>query len=210
MTIYALSTGPGVSGLAVIRVSGKDTRVVINKITGKSLPKPRMAVLRKFNKINDNQLIDEGILLWFPGPESYTGEDMAEIQVHGSKAVVGALHSSLSKIENCRLAEPGEFTKLAFQNGKINLLRAESVADLISSETEIQRQQAINVMSGKSSDKFNSLRERLLKILSKVEAKIDFPEDDLPDDILLTATLVAFPDILITASPETPGPVESA
>ena len=185
MTIYALSTGPGVSGLAVVRISGKDTRVAINKITGKTLPKPRTAVLRKFNKISDNQLIDEGILLWFPGPASYTGEDMAEFHIHGSKAVINEIQNSLSQIPNLRLAEAGEFTKLAFQNGKINLLRAESVADLISSETEIQRQQAIKVMSGKTSDKFNLLRERLLKILSKVEAKIDFPEDDLPDDILL-------------------------
>ena len=185
MTIYALSTGPGVSGIAVVRISGKDTRVAINKITGKTLPKPRTAVLRKFNKISDNQLIDEGILLWFPGPESYTGEDMAEFHIHGSRAVINEIQNSLSQIPNLRLAEAGEFTKLAFQNGKINLLRAESVADLISSETEIQRQQAIKVMSGKSSDKFNSLRERLLKILSKVEAKIDFPEDDLPSDILL-------------------------
>ena len=185
MTIYALSTGPGVSGLAVIRVSGKDTRVVINKITGKSVPKPRTAVRRKFNKISDNQLIDEGLLLWFPGPASYTGEDMAEFHVHGSRAVINEIQNSLSKIPNLRLAEAGEFTKLAFQNGKINLLKAESIADLISSETEIQRRQAIKVMSGKSSNKFNSLRDRLLKILSKVEAKIDFPEDDLPEDILL-------------------------
>ena len=185
MTIYALSTGPGVSGIAVIRISGKETKFAINKITGKSLPKPRMAVLRKFNKINDNQLIDEGILLWFPGPESYTGEDMAEFHVHGSRAVIKEIQNSLSQIPNLRLAEAGEFTKLAFQNGKINLLKAESVSDLISSETEIQRQQAIKVMSGKSSEKFNSLRERLLKILSKVEAKIDFPEDDLPENILL-------------------------
>ena len=185
MTIYALSTGPGVSGIAVIRISGKETKVAINKITGKSLPKPRMAVLRKFNKINDNQLIDEGILLWFPGPDSYTGEDMAEFHVHGSRAVIKEIQNSLSQIPNLRLAEAGEFTKLAFQNGKINLLKAESVSDLISSETEIQRQQAIKVMSGKSAEKFNLLRERLLKILSKVEAKIDFPEDDLPENILL-------------------------
>jgi len=185
MTIYALSTGPGVSGLAVIRISGKDTKVAVNKITGRNLPKPRTAVIRKFNNINDNLLIDEGILLWFPGPASYTGEDMAEFHVHGSRAVINEIQNSLSKIPNLRLAEAGEFTKLAFQNGKINLLKAESIADLISSETEIQRQQAIKVMSGKSSDKFNSLRDRLLKILSKVEAKIDFPEDDLPEDILL-------------------------
>ena len=185
MTIYALSTGPGISGLAVIRISGKDTKVAVHKITGRNLPKPRTAVIRNFNNINDNQLIDEGILLWFPGPTSYTGEDMAEFHVHGSRAVINEIQNSLSKIPNLRLAEAGEFTKLAFQNGKINLLKAESIADLISSETEIQRQQAIKVMSGKSSDKFNSLRNRLLKILSRVEAKIDFPEDDLPEDILL-------------------------
>ena len=184
MTIYALSSGPGISGIAVIRISGQETSRAIELLTGKSVPEPRVATLRKINKINTSELIDEGIILWFPGPESYTGEDMAEIQVHGSKAVIDALHSSISKIENCRLAEPGEFTKLAFQNGKINLLKAESVADLISSETEIQRQQAIKIMNGKSSDQFNFLREKLLKILSHVEAKIDFPDEDLPNDIL--------------------------
>ena len=184
MTIYALSSGPGVSGIAVIRISGQETSKAIELLTGKSVPKPRVATLRKINKINTSELIDEGIILWFPGPESYTGEDMAEIQVHGSKAVIDALHSSISNIENCRLAEPGEFTKLAFQNGKINLLKAESVADLISSETEIQRQQAIKIMNGKSADQFNFLREKLLKILSHVEAKIDFPDEDLPNDIL--------------------------
>jgi tRNA modification GTPase len=184
MTIYALSSGPGISGIAVVRISGRETSKVIELLTGKSIPQPRVATLRKINKINTSELIDEGIILWFPGPESYTGEDMAEIQVHGSKAVIDALHSSLSSIENCRLAEPGAFTKLAFQNGKINLLKAESIADLISSETEIQRQQAIKIMNGKSADQFNFLREKLLKILSNIEAKIDFPDEDLPNDIL--------------------------
>jgi tRNA modification GTPase len=184
MTIYALSTGPGISGIAVIRISGENTKKVINLLTGKDTPEPRVATFRKINKINTSELIDEGIILWFPGPQSYTGQDMAEIQVHGSKAVIDAIHSSISHIENCRLAEPGEFTKLAFQNGKINLLKAESIADLISSETEIQRQQAIKIMNGKSADQFNFLREKLLKILSHVEAKIDFPDEDLPNDIL--------------------------
>ncbi len=184
MPIYALSTGPGVSGVAVIRVSGKGTVEVIQKISGKTLPKPRSATIRKFYKSDAKQLIDEGILIWFPGPGSYTGEDMAEFHVHGSKAVIDALHEAISNIEECRLAEPGEFTKIAFQNGKINLLKAESISDLIYSETEIQRKQAISIMSGKSSNKFNSLRERLIKILSNIEAKIDFPEDDLPKDIL--------------------------
>ena len=184
MTIYALSTGPGISGIAIIRVSGEDTKKVIKLLTNTTVPEPRVATLRKINKINTSELIDEGIILWFPGPESYTGEDMAEFHIHGSKAVIDALHNTISKVENCRLAEPGEFTKLAFQNGKINLLKAESIADLISAETEIQRQQAIKIMNGKSADKFNSLREKLLKTLSHVEAKIDFPDEELPEDIL--------------------------
>ena len=182
MTIYALSTGPGVSGIAIIRISGPEASNIINSLTGKEVPRPRIATLRKINYINTSKLIDEGIILWFPGPESYTGEDMAEIHVHGGKAVVLSVQNEISKVKNCRLAEPGEFTKLAFQNGKINLLKAESIGDLISAETEIQRLQAIKVMKGKSSEKFNQLREKLLKILSFVEAKIDFPEEDLPEE----------------------------
>jgi len=184
MTIFALSSGPGTSGVAVIRISGPDTSVVIEKMTGKKIPDPRVATLRKINYINTSELIDEGIILWFPGPESYTGEDLAEIHVHGSKTVVDAIHLSISKIKNCRIAEPGEFTKIAFQNGKINLLKAESIGDLIASETEIQRKQAVHMMNGKSSEKFNTLRKKLLKILSHIEAKIDFPDEDLPSDIL--------------------------
>ena len=184
MTIYALSTGPGISGIAVIRVSGKDTAVVVKKITGSKLPPPRVATLTKFNKNGSKELIDEGVVIWFPAPNSYTGENLAEFHVHGSRAVINAMHSSISQIKNCRLAEPGEFTKRAFQNGKINLLKAESIADLISSETEIQRKQAIKVISGQTSDKFNSWRERLLKILSHIEAKIDFPDEDLPKNII--------------------------
>ena len=124
MTIYALSTGPGVSGLAVIRVSGPETYKVIKLLTQKNKFEPRVATLSKINKINTSMLIDEGIIIWFPGPESYTGEDMAEFHVHGSKAVIDALHKSISSINNCRLAEAGEFTKIAFQNGKINLFKA--------------------------------------------------------------------------------------
>jgi len=182
MTIFALSSGPGVSGVAIIRISGSETSNVIKKLTGRNLPKPRMATLRKINNINTSELIDEGLILWFPGPESYSGEDMAEIHVHGGKAVVMAVQEEILKVKNCRLAEAGEFTKLAFQNGKINLLKAESIADLISAETEIQRLQAVKIMKGNSSKKFNQLREKLLKVLSFIEAKIDFPEEDLPDE----------------------------
>ena len=184
MTIYALSSGPGLSGIAVIRVSGSDTLKVLKNMTYLPIPDPKVASLRKFINPKTKEIIDEGILLWFPGPESYTGDDMAEFHIHGSRAVIEAMSLCISKVNGCRLAEPGEFTKIAFLNGKINLLKAESISDLVSSETEIQRQQAIKIMSGKSSDKFNSLRERLIKILSNIEAKIDFPEDDLPSDIL--------------------------
>ena len=184
MTIYALSSGPGVSGVAVIRISGPEASNVIKTLTGKENPKPRIATLRKINNINTSELIDEGIIIWFPGPQSYTGEDIAEIHIHGGKAVVQALLNAISKVKNCRLAEPGEFTKIAFQNGKINLLKAESIGDLISAETEIQRLQAVKIMRGKSSAKFNELREKLLKLLSFVEAKIDFPEEDLPEENL--------------------------
>ncbi len=97
MTIYALSTGPGISGIAIVRVSGEDTKKVIKLLTNEALPEPRVATLRKINKINTSELIDEGIILWFPGPESYTGEDMAEFHIHGSKAVVDALHASISE-----------------------------------------------------------------------------------------------------------------
>jgi tRNA modification GTPase len=183
MTIYALSSGPGISGVAVIRVSGKNTAEVIKKLTGSKLPSPRVATLKKFNKNGQKKLIDEGVIIWFPAPNSYTGEDLAEFHVHGSRAVIKAMHLAISKIKYCRLAEPGEFTKRAFQNGKINLLKAESIADLISSETEIQRKQALKIMSGRSSDQFNAWRDKLKKILSHIEAKIDFPEEDLPKNI---------------------------
>ena len=117
MTIYALSSGPGISGIAIIRISGEETSNILKLITGKDLPKPRLATLRKINKINTSELIDEGIILWFPGPKSYTGEDMAEIHVHGSKAVVDALHSSLSDIENCR------YTEIGFKSNSLPHLR---------------------------------------------------------------------------------------
>ena len=114
MTIYALSSGPGMSGVAVIRVSGENTSLVIKKLTGSKLPAPRVATLKKFNKNGGKELIDEGVIIWFPAPNSYTGEDLAEFHVHGSRAVVKAMHQAISKIKNCRLAMPGEFTKRAF------------------------------------------------------------------------------------------------
>ena len=184
MTIYALSSGSGISGISVIRVSGPETKNVIEKLSEGRFPKPRVATLKKINKLNSKELIDEGIIIWFPGPNSYTGEDMAEFHLHGSRAVIMAIQASIEQIKGCRIAEPGEFTKLALQNNKINLLRAEGIGDLIKSETEIQRKQAIKIMSGANISKFDDWREKLVKILSNIEAKIDFPEEDLPLEIL--------------------------
>ena len=184
MTIYALSSGPGISGIAVIRISGKETSRILKLVTKEDLPKPRVATIKKIIDPNNLELIDEGIVLWFPGPGSYTGEDMGELHIHGSKAVISAIHKVLGDTKKCRIAEPGEFTKRAFQNGKINLLKAESISDLISSETEIQRKQAINIMTGKSSEVYNNMREKLVKALSNIEAKIDFPDEDLSKKII--------------------------
>ena len=184
MTIFALSTGSVKSGIAIIRISGPNTKKILSKITKIDLPNPREANLCNIYNHENNELIDQGMLIWFPGPNSYTGEDLAELHIHGSKAIISTLLSSLSKIEDCRLAEPGEFTKIAFENGKISLLNVEALSDLISSETELQRRQAINLLSGKVSKKYQELRNRLLKILANVEAKIDFPDEDLPEDIL--------------------------
>ena len=184
MTIFALSSGIGAAGIAVIRISGPEAKNVILKLTKAPFPKPKLATLKKINNINNSRPIDEGIILWFPGPQSYTGEDMAEIHVHGSRAVINALLKSISQIKGCRLAEPGEFTKVAFTNGKIDLLKAESIGDLISADTDLQMNQALKIIAGNNLKRFEKWRSVLLKILSYIEAKIDFPDEDLPTDIL--------------------------
>ena len=189
MTIYALSSGPGISGIAVTRVSGNKSEDILKSITSGKFPKERVATLKKIKDPKTRELIDEGIVLWFKGPNSYTGEDMVELHTHGSKAVVKKIQDILEKFNGCRIAEPGEFTKLAFQNKKINLLEAESIGDLIAAETEMQRQQALKIMSGASAKKFNFWREELIKMLAEIEAKIDFPDEDLPSDISQTLQL---------------------
>ncbi len=183
MTIYALSSGPGISGIAVIRISGTKTEEVILSLTNSSLPIFKTATLKKLINPKNGELIDEGLVIMFKAPNSYTGEDMAELHVHGSKAVVQEILNVLEEFNGCRLAEPGEFTKIAFQNNKINLLKAESIGDLIAAETELQRKQALRIMTGDSSKKFNFWREELIKILADIEAKIDFPDEDIPENL---------------------------
>ncbi len=185
MNIYALSSGRGPSGIAIVRISGKETLNICQNLTKLKDIKSNEVNFCKFYDPKNNDVIDpEALLLWFPGPNSYTGEDLAELQIHGSNAVINALLKVLSEQENCRLAEPGEFTKIAFQNDKIDLLKAESIGDLIHSETELQRQQSIKLVQGNASNYYNDLREKIIKSLAFIEAKIDFDEDDLPEKIL--------------------------
>jgi len=185
MNIYALSSGRGPSGIAILRLSGKDTLKLCKKITKLDNIQANEVNFCKFYDPKNGNIIDpESILLWFPKPNSYTGDDLAEFHVHGSNAVINSFLKVLSEQENCRLAEPGEFTKLAFQNDKMDLVKAESIGDLIHSETELQRQQAIHLIQGNASNYYNELREKLIKSLAYIEAKIDFAEDDLPEKIL--------------------------
>jgi tRNA modification GTPase len=184
MNIYALSSGRGPSGIAIIRLSGRDALKITELITKKKKINTKEINLCKFYDPSNNSLVDEGLLLLFPSPNSFTGDDLAEYHVHGSNAVIAQFLKVLSQQSNCRLAEPGEFTKIAFQNNKIDLLEAESIGDLIHSETELQRQQAIKLVQGNASDYYNNLREKLVKSLAYIEAQIDFAEDDLPDNVL--------------------------
>jgi tRNA modification GTPase len=184
MNIYALSSGRGPSGIAIIRLSGKDSLKISELISKKNNLKSKEINHCKFYNPSNNILIDEGLLLMFPSPNSFTGDNLVEFHIHGSNAVISYFLSVLSEQDNCRLAEPGEFTKIAFQNNKIDLIEAESIGDLIHSETELQRQQAVRLVQGNASSYYNNLREKLIKSLAYIEAKIDFAEDDLPESVL--------------------------
>ena len=188
MSIYALSSGRGPSGIAIVRISGNETLNICQNLTkSKDIKSNEVNFCKFYDPKNDNVIDPEALLLWFPGPNSYTGEDLAELQIHGSNAVINALLRVLSEQKNCRLAEPGEFTKIAFQNDKIDLLKAESIGDLIHSETELQRQQAVKLVQGNASNYYNDLREKIIKSLAFIEAKIDFAEEDLPEKVLKDA-----------------------
>ncbi len=184
MNIYALSSGRGPSGIAIIRLSGKDALNISELITKKKKLKSKEVNFCNFYNPSNNTLIDEGLLLSFPSPHSFTGDNLVEFHIHGSNAIISCFLSVLSKQDNCRLAEAGEFTKIAFLNNKIDLIEAESINDLIHSETELQRLQALKLVQGNASNYYNDLREKLIKSLAYIEAKIDFAEDDLPDSIL--------------------------
>lgn len=179
-TIFALSSAPGRAGVSVFRVSGIGAKAFVEDLTQSACPAPRYAALRKlYNK--DSVLIDEALVLWMPGPRSFTGEDCAEFQVHGSPAVIEAMASAFLQT-GARQAEPGEFTRRAFDNGKMDLTEAEGLADLIDAETEGQRKQALRQMQGGLRGIYEAWRETLLDALAQIEGEIDFPdEEDIPD-----------------------------
>jgi tRNA modification GTPase len=182
-TIYALATAPGRAGVAIVRVSGGEARNAIARLTNRDLPQPRIATLRRLFDGNDAP-IDDALLLFFAAPHSFTGEDVAEFHLHGGPAVVAALLRVLRSVENCRLAEPGEFTRRAFHNNKLDLAQVEGLADLVAAETEAQRRQALRQAEGELSRFYDAWRTRLLRTLARLEAFIDFPDEDLPDQLI--------------------------
>lgn len=184
-TIYALSSAAGRAGVAVIRLSGAGAGAAVMALTGKPLPQARHATLTRFIEPRSGQPIDRGLLLWFEHPASFTGEDVAELHVHGGRAVVNALLSALAQVPGLRAAEPGEFTRRAFENGKLDLTEVEGLADLINADTDAQRRQALRQMEGALGRLYEGWRARLIRLMAYAEAEIDFPDEDLPDSLLV-------------------------
>jgi tRNA modification GTPase len=183
-TIFAPSSGNGAAGLAVIRISGPESGGILESLSGTKLPTPRYATRVALRDPGNGEALDDGLVLWFPGPSSFTGEDVAELHIHGGRATVEAVSTTLSGFENCRLAEPGEFSRRAFDNEKLDLAEIEGLSDLIAAETEAQRKQALRQLSGGISEIYENWRAALLRLLAHAEAAIDFPEEDLPDNLL--------------------------
>lgn len=183
-TIYAPATAAGRAAVAVVRVSGPRTKEVVSALAGR-VSRARRASLKTLRG-PDGEPIDQALVLWFEGPESYTGEDAAEFHVHGGTAVVAALIGALHEL-GLRLAEPGEFTRRAFENGKLDLAKAEGVADLIDAETEAQRRQALEQLGGRLSDVQARWTEALIEALAMLEAAVDFPDEEVPQDVAARA-----------------------
>ena len=184
-TIYALASGGGRAGVAVVRVSGPkaaEAAAVVCGLAEKALA-PRHAQRVRMADPATGETLDDGLLIWFPAPASFTGEDVAELHAHGSPAVVAGILAALARVPGLRLAEPGEFTRRAFENGKLDLTQAEGLADLVAAETAAQRRQALRQLQGELGKIYESWRERLLRALAHREAAIDFSDDDLPPEI---------------------------
>src|SRR6201993_537709 len=183
-TIFALSSGRPPAAIAVVRISGPHAGEALKALTGK-VPEPRKAAFVRVRDAKTNEAIDEALALWFPAPHSETGEDVAELQLHGGHAVIAGVLDALGEIEGCRLAEPGEFTRRAFENGRLDLTAVEGLADLIYAETEAQRRQAYRQRAGTVGQRAENWRTALIDTQALVEAGIDFSdESDVPDKLL--------------------------
>jgi tRNA modification GTPase len=186
-TIFALSSGRPPAAIAVVRISGPRARVALEQLIGR-VPQPRHASLARVRDPKTGAIIDEALALWFPAPNSETGEDMAELQVHGGRAVIAAVLAALAKVAGLRHAEAGEFTRRAFENGRMDLTAVEGLADLVAAETEVQRRQAYQHLKGLLGERAETWRQRLIEALALVEAGIDFSdEDDVPKDMMSRA-----------------------
>ncbi len=182
-TIFALSSGRPPVAIAVIRISGPRAGDALRAFTGR-LPEPRKGMFARLRDPDTKEMIDEALALWFPGPNSETGEDTVELQVHGGRAIISAVFAALSRLPDFRMAEPGEFTRRAFENGKLDLTRIEGLADLIAADSDAQRRQALRQLQGLLGDKAEAWRKDLISALALVEAQIDFPDEgDVPQDL---------------------------
>ncbi len=182
-TIFALSSGPPPSAIAVIRISGPRARSALEAMIGR-VPPPRHAAFAKVRDPASGDVIDEGLALWFPGPKSETGEDTAELQVHGGRAVIAAMLKALGRLDGFRLAEPGEFTRRAFEHGRMDLTAVEGLADLVAADTDAQRRQALRQLGGNIAEQAEAWRARLIEARALLEAGIDFSDEgDVPKNL---------------------------
>jgi tRNA modification GTPase len=190
-TIFALSSGRPPAAIAVVRISGPQAGAALEALIGR-VPEPRKAALARVREPVSGEIIDEALALWFPAPHSETGEDVAELQLHGGQAVIAGVLDALGRLDGCRLADPGEFTRRAFENGKLDLTEVEGLADLIAAETAAQRRQAYRQLKGLIGDRAEAWRRRLIEALALVEARIDFSDEaDVPENLVEPALQAA-------------------
>jgi tRNA modification GTPase len=182
-TIFAPATAPGRGGVAIVRVSGPLAGTALTTLTGRPLPAPRMASFVRLTVPDSGEFLDQGLVLWFPSPHSFTGEDVAEFHVHGGRAVIAGVIDALASLPGLRIAEPGEFSRRGFENGKFDLTAAEAIADLVDADTSAQRRQALRQMEGELGRLYDGWRHRLTRALAHLEADIDFPDEDLPEGV---------------------------
>lgn len=190
-TIFALSSGRPPVAIAVIRISGPRAGAALTAL-GVKIPEPRKAGLARIRDPRSGEIIDEALVLWFPAPHSETGEDVAELQAHGGRAVIAAILDALARIDGLRMAEAGEFTRRGFENGKLDLTAVEGLADLVGAETEGQRRQAFRQMKGLLGNRAETWRKKLIQALALVEARIDFSDEaDVPEELVAPALKIA-------------------